>query len=139
MSLVLLIVVPRTVAIVLLLLAYIGLCGRCRLHLRLRGLTGRLSVCIGIEWARARSVGVGASELVPGKVGIGVIRVVRLGGRLASGSRCSSCGRNGRGKRGRRSARKGTHRNSDARLDLQRRVVTKCRDVVGGKCAEPTF
>jgi hypothetical protein len=139
MSLVLLIVVPRAVAIVLLLLAYVGLCGLCRLHLRLRGLTGRLSVCIGIEWARARSVGIGASVLVPGKVGIGVIRVVRLGGRLASGSRCSPCGRSGRGQCGRRSARKGTHGNGDARLDLQRRVVTKCRDIVGGECAEPTF
>ena len=97
MSLVLLIVVPGAVAIVLLLLADVGLCRLCRLHLCLCRLAGRLGVRVGVEGVCAWSVRVGTSVLVPGKVGISVIRVVGLSGRLAGGdNRCGSGGRSRR-------------------------------------------
>ena len=131
----LLVVVPRAVAIVLLLLADIRL--RCLRGLRWRlcRLARRLCERIGIVRIRAGGVGIGTSILIAREVRIVVIRVVGLGGRLVGIRRCTgrcSDRRNG-------VCTSATNEKAAPRLTLQCRVVSKCGGVGRWKRAEPTF
>lgn len=87
LGLVLLIIVPRAVAVVLLLLTNVGL---LRCLCRLPSLARSLGVRIGVVWICAWRVRVSTSVLVTAIIRVSEIRVGGLGCGLAGGSRRSS-------------------------------------------------
>jgi hypothetical protein len=82
-----LIVVPRPIAVVLLLLANVGLRRVSRLCLSLCRLAGGLGVSVGVVRVCARRISVSTSVLVTRIVGIGEVWIVGLGGGFVGNSR----------------------------------------------------
>lgn len=87
------IVVPRPIAVVLLLLANVRLRRVSRLGLRLSRLAGGLGVSVGVVWIGARRIGVSTSVLVARIVGIGEVWIAGGGGLIGNSCRSSSSSR----------------------------------------------